>query len=111
MVHSGRDRLDRARAHYALVCYSSEPLALSDHGHLAFGALHNLRSGARIGASQVTAVVVRDEGCSDGPEYQVALRARLVAPYFVVLREPDVIRMGTPGGATADLRTRAAVAP
>ncbi len=76
-------------AHYALVCGSSRPLRLDDLGRLSFGALRNIRSGAPLGASQVTAVVERgDEPVNITGEYTVALRAALVAPYFVRLRQP-----------------------
>ena len=79
----------RRGAHYALVCASADALELDDRGCLSFGALRNLRSGARLGASQVTAVVEREEANAGGSEYLVALRAALVAPYFVRLRQPE----------------------
>ena len=77
-----------ARAHYALVCSSAEPLKIADAGRLSFGALRNLRSGAPLGASQVTAVVHRADRSHGGNEYPVAFRAALVAPYFVRLGRP-----------------------
>jgi hypothetical protein len=78
-----------ARAHYALVCGDDAPLAFSNHGALDFGALRNLVSGRGVGASQVTAVVSRaPRARRTGPSYRVALRARLVEPYFVRLRDP-----------------------
>lgn len=78
---------------YALICSSEVPLHPSDHGSLRMAELRNLLTGRRVGASQVTAVVERVE---DGPEtqggdYVIRLRARLVAPYFVRLVEPIVI--------------------
>ncbi len=76
-----------AGAHYALVCWSGKPVELADAGRLSLQALRNLRSGAPVGASQVTAVVHRAE-TGHGGEYAVAFRAALVAPYFVRLREP-----------------------
>ncbi len=87
-------RWDPARpsaAHYALVCASVEPLRIADAGWLRFGALRNLRSGARLGASQVTAVVRRADALEGGALYRVAFRAALVAPYFVRLREPMIV--------------------
>jgi hypothetical protein len=45
-------------------------------------------SGNPLGASQVTAVVERLSGRDDGRQYVVALRARLVAPYFIKLLDP-----------------------
>jgi hypothetical protein len=84
-------RWDPARpnaARYALVCASNTPLSLEAHGELDFATLRNLNSGARVGASQVTAVVRRDLEDRPGHRgrmYQVALRARLVFPYLVRL--------------------------
>jgi hypothetical protein len=77
-----------AGVHYALVCSSAEALEVADAGRLSFGALRNLRSGAPLGASQVTAVVHRADPGDGGSEYPVAFRAALVAPYFVRLRRP-----------------------
>ena len=89
LVKSGRDSLNSARAHYALVCFSSLPLETDVHGVLPFGAMRNLRSGSPLGASQVTAVVSLESSPNHaGPDYIVALRARLVAPYIVTLRGP-----------------------
>lgn len=86
-------------ARYALVCRSDEPLRLDDHGELRFGSLRNLRSGAPIGASQVTAVVRQDQTRADcGRAYRVALRAALVRPYVLRLSEPELI--GWRDGAT-----------
>ena len=75
-------------ARYALVCSSALPLEIAAAERLNFGALRNLRSGAPLGASQVTAVVRRADACRGGSEYSVAFRAALVAPYFVRLRRP-----------------------
>jgi hypothetical protein len=85
-VMSGHSRA----AHYALVCSSDEPLHVGDFGRLRFEGLRNLVSGNPLGASQVTAVVERVPSHGDGREYVVALRARLVAPYFVRLIDPVV---------------------
>ena len=82
-VMSGHAR----RAHYALVCHSDEPLRLEDVGRIRFGALRNLVSGNPLGASQVTAVVELMQPSPADGEYPVALRARLVSPYFVRLDE------------------------
>ena len=82
----------RCAPHYALICSLDEPLVLADQGRLAFHALRNVVSGNPLGASQVTAVVRRVE-VRDGEigDYPVALRARLVAPYFIRLREPVTV--------------------
>jgi len=80
------------RVHYALVCHREQPLLLGDEETVDAGSLVNLLSGNRVGASQVTSVVrqVRT-AAARALLYPVALRARLVAPYFVRLTEtgPD----------------------
>jgi hypothetical protein len=77
-------------SHYALVCSCQEPLvARSPAGSLSFNRLRNLLSGNPVGASQVTAVVARNDSFpAAGRIYEVALRARLVHPYFIRLRHP-----------------------
>lgn len=78
-------------SHYALVCFSGESLVpCSPRCTLTFNTLRNLVSGSQVGASQVTAVVVRDdnEAPIGGRLYEVALRAHLVHPYFIRLRQP-----------------------
>lgn len=79
----------RRLSHYALVCSSSQPLAMADLGRLDFLALRNLLSGNPLGSSQVTAIVKREESrlVSD-MQYAVAFRAALVWPYFVRLTQP-----------------------
>jgi hypothetical protein len=74
-------------AHYALVCASPLPLRPAELARLHFGGLRNLRTNNPLGHSQVTAVVRRGKGKA-GAEYVVALRAQLIAPYFVRLRDP-----------------------
>lgn len=84
-------RLDSARprsGHYALVCKSDVPIAeLEGARHqLVLEALRNLRSGNPLGASQVTAIVRRIPiSTSEGVEYPVVARARLVYPYLIRL--------------------------
>jgi hypothetical protein len=91
-VLSRGERLSAVRPHYALVCSASGPLETSDLGRLRIRELRNLKSGSPLGASQVTAVVHRAESSPDsGTDYVVALRTRLVAPYFVRLRDPVVV--------------------
>jgi hypothetical protein len=85
------------RAHYALVCRSEGALATdpADTGP-AFPPAHvrNLRSGAPVGASQVTAVV-RRIACavrlSSSRAYRVTFAADLVAPYLVRLTEFSLV--------------------
>ncbi len=89
-----RSRWDPSRPtvpRYALVCASESTLALDDHGELCTAHLRNLRSGAPIGASQVTAVVRQTYGTPDeaaGATYPVALRVSLVWPYVIRLADP-----------------------
>lgn len=82
------------RRHFALVCYSAEPLDAGPSS-LSFSgsAVVNLASGSSVGASQVTSVV-RQASARDrrGSEYTVAFCARLVAPYFLTLLEADEVR-------------------
>jgi hypothetical protein len=75
------------------------PLTPGELARVRFGGLRNLRSGKPLGASQVTAVVQRtNDEC--GTEYVIALRARLVEPYFVRLADP-VTNTGRPLSLTA----------
>lgn len=85
------------RSHYALVCSAADRLKFGQLGNLHFDELRNLGSGQRLGASQVTAVVSRKvDVVNEDVGYVIALRAYLVAPYFVRLHAPEI--------ATADLR-------
>ena len=87
-VTSGIAKGARPRGHYALVCYSDEPLGrLARPELLCFSLLRNMRTGSPIGASQVTAVVERRSGRPSGPEYPATFIANLVAPFFVRLVE------------------------
>lgn len=77
------------QSHYALVCRSTAPLLVTDHGSLDYEELVNLQSGNKLGASQVTAVVERKEVVNAGGNtYPVSLVAELVFPYFVRLERP-----------------------
>ncbi|WP_148045085.1 hypothetical protein [Nocardioides marmorisolisilvae] len=85
------------RAHYALVCRSVEPLfdGGTRSAEEGFEAAHvvNLRSGSRVGASQVTSVV-RRVACALGSgrkSYQVTFVADLVAPYLIRLTDHVVV--------------------
>ena len=90
-VTSRWNPLRPATAHYALVCMTNEPLEITNSARLHFGALRNLRTGAPLGASQVTAVVHRGEMSRDDGAYPVAFRASLVPPYFIRLRQPESV--------------------
>jgi hypothetical protein len=88
---TSRHDLSRPRnSHYALVCFSKEPLRLSnDHGSINVHSLRNLLTGRPVGASQVTAVVER-ETCTVAPNasYAVSIRAQLVYPFLIRLQDP-----------------------
>lgn len=94
LVTSRFDPTSPKRVHYALVCHSEAPLTLlHDGASIQFGALRNLVTQRRLGASQVTAVVEHEEGHPSVSEgYRVAIRARLVAPYFIRLHHPIPIK-------------------
>lgn len=91
VVSRGSGEGQRAKtSHYALVCQSSEPLALDfSAGELPYEALVNLLSGTKLGHSQVTAVVRRTSLALASPTtYPIALVAKLVFPFFVRLHSP-----------------------
>lgn len=83
----------RAPRHYALVCYSNDPLELRDDlPSFTVGTVRNLVSCSQVGASQVTAVVRYDQGAiAAGPTYRVAMRVRLVPPFLIELADPRPI--------------------
>ena len=89
----------RAPRHYALVCFSSEPLTLRAHHHtVGIGSVRNILTGSKVGASQVTAVVTQvGDSSTAGLSYPVALRAHLVAPHFVALSDPRLLHQRTDG--------------
>lgn len=78
--------------HYALVCYRESPLALEKTSdRVYFAGLRNVRTNRPVGASQVTAVVrvaAHAQHAEAALSYDVAFRARLLPPYFIVLRDP-----------------------
>jgi hypothetical protein len=89
----------RLTAHYALICHSDRPLEVRAHGELDVSNLTNFLSGRPLGPSQVTAVVRRiGRARSQGTVYPVTLRVRLIAPFWVRLRDPidmESIREGS----------------
>lgn len=112
---TSRASADHARsAHFALVCESLQSISpkpdQGDTPPLCLDDLRNLRTGSILGASQVTSVVrclsgnVPNESAS---LYPVAVRARLVYPYFVrltgALPIPDSLRLDRVG-SEASLR-------
>jgi hypothetical protein len=84
-VTSGLRGSELPRCHYALVCRRDEPLADLDEAWLDDDHLRNLRTGSRVGSSQVTSVVERVSDHQPRQRYPVAFLAHLVAPFQVVL--------------------------
>lgn len=89
----------RKQRHYALVCFSDVPLAISPAPvTFPMASLENLVTSNKIGASQVTAVVRhRPEVTAAGPQYPVSIRTRLVPPYLVQLCDPESAVRAPPG--------------
>ena len=84
---------ENKRHHFALVCYSAIPLQPGNGDqHVYVDSLRNLISGKKVGSSQVTSVVERIDCGRTGRAYSVALRIKLVAPYFVRLLNPAPLR-------------------
>ncbi|MFD6290930.1 hypothetical protein [Streptomyces sp. NPDC060205] len=114
LVTSRANYGDSRSAHFALVCESPTPISgasctVDDSYSIRLGELTNLRTGSILGSSQVTSVVRRtssaDSKVSTG-SYSVAVRARLVYPYFVRLTVPlpipDSLRLDRLGMETVD---------
>ncbi|MBV8977728.1 MAG: hypothetical protein JOZ13_10160 [Alphaproteobacteria bacterium] len=92
VVTSGARQGVKVHRRYALVCHSERAVQLGSHGNMRLSHLANFRTGAKVGSSQVTAVVRYDPSRpTAGPAYRVALRATLIAPYIVELIDPVVI--------------------
>lgn len=74
------------RSHYALVCYSDEPLQLAENGWNFDPDVCKTLAGKPPGSSQVTALLRGNlaEPHRDG-DYRIAFRAKLVEPWFVKL--------------------------
>jgi hypothetical protein len=106
LVTSRFDPDSPKRVHYALVCYSDQPLRIAPLGrNIQLRALCNLVTKRPLGASQVTAVVEhKDDHPDDSEGYEIAIRAHLVAPYFIRLHHPIPFRCaGTSASRTLDL--------
>ena len=79
----------RKRVHYALMCYSKNPLAIERGCPFPVAAYRNASdTGAPVGASQVTALLRRTDEPSTTSDYEVNLRAWLTASYWVKLSDP-----------------------
>jgi len=77
--------------HYALVCQRTGPIGVEDLWWLDEDELSNLRSGSRLGSSQVTAVVRRALTKSQRDRYPVTMSATLASPYMVTLTGWDSV--------------------
>jgi hypothetical protein len=75
-------------SHYALVCHSSVPLKLQDHGAFDPQNCRTMARGKVPGASQVTSLL-RDlrPGTHESGPYRLGFRATLVDPWAVKLTE------------------------
>jgi hypothetical protein len=81
------------RHHYALVCFSAEPLSAEPKGAMRFNELINYTSGRPLGYSHVTALVKRRAAGAPhgGPDYPVLMVAALQPPYVVQLQDPVLL--------------------
>jgi hypothetical protein len=100
----------RPRAkHYALVCYSEIPIKTGGPSErIQFAGLRNLLTGRPVGASQVTSVVCLNPTApgEKGLSYEVAFRAQLMPPYFVVLQTPAPLARSKDGRPWAEIVRR-----
>ena len=73
--------------HYALVCQQDSSLLgfPCNEEWLDDEHLRNLRTGSRVGSSQVTSVVIRTRAVRYRRRYRVAFSAQLVAPFQLIL--------------------------
>jgi hypothetical protein len=77
------------RSHYALMCRSDEPLALTHDEPFDPGAFRNAGgTGAQVGASQVTALLRRVDDSSRSAGYAANMKAWLTGSYWVRLTDP-----------------------
>ena len=88
-VTSGLRDDEMPTRHYALVCLQDSPLvaATNDEMWLDDEQLRNIRTGVRVGSSQVTSVVERSLSSTTRQRYRVAFSAKLVAPFHLVLSD------------------------
>jgi len=98
----GRAGTDAPTRHYALMCWSDTSLAVGDFGPFDPEVYRNLSgAGARIGASQVTALL-RRVGPEGAGSYRVNLRAKLTQDLWVRLCD-SVVLCGTRLAAMHDI--------
>lgn len=93
-------RADSARgpkqAHYALMCWSDAPLMLRSGIEFNVASYRNAGpTGARVGASQVTALLEAGLPAGNKPGYEINMVAELIESYWVRLADPvEVSRDG-----------------
>jgi adenylate kinase len=90
LVASRHDPVALRSTHYALVCFSDRPLGSPRRkDKIALTEISNLLTGRPVGASQTTAIVQRKAaGVLEDSAYEITIRAKLVFPYFLTLRDP-----------------------
>ena len=94
LVTSRFDLMSPKSTHYALVCYSRQSLLTESplNERIVFGQLRNILTGRPVGASQVTSIIERSVQSHIGTRtYDVTIRALLVEPFLVRLREPRLV--------------------
>lgn len=90
LVTSRGDSASGAKSkHYALMCYSDTPLALSHGTPFDHAAFRNVGgAGAPVGASQVTALLKQVAEPAQSPAYEANIVAWLTGGYWVRLTDP-----------------------
>ena len=103
LVTSRADSDRTPKRHYALVCRSDTPIVREATGQWFDDAdVRNLRTGALVGASQVTSVVrLVDGDRRNHQRYTVAFSADLEPPYFVTLSNCTVLTEPVEGYASS----------
>lgn len=85
----GETQSGAKRAHYALVCYSDDPLILLYGEPFDPAAFRNAGgTGAPVGSSQVTALLRRVQEVQSGALYEANFTAWLTGSYWVRLTDP-----------------------
>lgn len=106
LITSRFDPLKPKSRHYALVCYSTTRITIGPSSEqIHFGALRNLLTSRPVGASQVTAVVhmAASGGNRKNATYDIAFRAQLAPPYFVLLGGPVPLGHSQASGCWAEI--------
>lgn len=84
-----RDNNRANRAHYALICRAAKPLGIADHGCFDHRVYRNLGpNGAKVGHSQVTALLERIGLEQPDSGYRADMIASLTESYWVKLTDP-----------------------